>query len=251
MRKFYYDIKDKLLHHAVLIFPLKPFFFNYKLFFYLSIFFQNFSRSRNRFKKLTLRKSSTKYNSINHSATFWNKLIFSSSVMKLIKNDFLILIYLNPIKNSIGSALFNYTSFLMFFKTASRPFWIVLKKTFGEGFIYIRGLLIIFFIDACLTDDEPLWEPVEWSLFQTWLFFIFMFAWIAENLITSRYGSFTGRDKRVWLAWYKSFWLIELMYILSYGAASMFVIVPFYYELTYTLPFIYSWWNWYTKVFFF
>jgi hypothetical protein len=30
------------------------------------------------------------------------------------------------------------------------------KTFFGEGFLYIRGLFVIFFIDACLTDDEPL-----------------------------------------------------------------------------------------------
>lgn len=125
------------------------------------------------------------------------------------------------------------------------------KSTFGEGYIYVRGLFLIFFLDSLITDDEPLWEPVEWSLIQTWIFFIFCFAWIAENLITSRYGSYTGRDKRVWFAWYKTFWLIELWYALSFGAAAMFVIVPFYYELTYTVSFVFSWWNWYNRVFFF
>jgi hypothetical protein len=125
------------------------------------------------------------------------------------------------------------------------------KKTIGDGFMFVRGLFLIFLVDALVTDDEPLWEPIEWSLVQTWLLFIFIFAWIAENLITSRFGSYTGRDKRVWLAWYKSFWMIELIYVISYGATSMFVIVPFYYELTYNLTFVFSWWNWYTKIFFF
>jgi hypothetical protein len=32
----------------------------------------------------------------------------------------------------------------------------VYKKIFGEGFFYLRGLFIIFFIDAAITDDEPL-----------------------------------------------------------------------------------------------
>jgi len=127
----------------------------------------------------------------------------------------------------------------------------VFKKTLGEGFIYLRGLFILLAIDASLTDDEPLWEPVEWSLVQSWIMFIFLFAWIAENLISSRYGSYTGRDKRVWSAWYKTFWLVELWYILSLGAASLFVIVPFYYEVTYTTSFIVSWWHWYSRVFFF
>ena len=71
------------------------------------------------------------------------------------------------------------------------------RFTIGEGFIYIRGLFIIFFADALIADDEPLWEPVEWSLVQSWILFIFLFAWIAENLISSRYGNYTGRDKRV------------------------------------------------------
>lgn len=123
--------------------------------------------------------------------------------------------------------------------------------TFGEGFLYLRGLFIIFFVDALIADDEPLWEPIEWSLLQSWILFIFLFAWIAENLICSRYGSYTGRDKRVWFAWYKTFWMIEGWYILSMGAASLWVMVPHYYEVTYGVSFIYSWWNWYSRVFFF
>ena len=127
----------------------------------------------------------------------------------------------------------------------------VYKTTLGEGFIYVRGLFIIFFVDALIADDEPLWEPVEWSLLQSWILFIFLFAWIAENLISSRYGSYTGRDKRVWFSWYKTFWLIEGYYIISMGAASVWVMVPHYYEITYGVSFIYSWWNWYSRVFFF
>ena len=125
------------------------------------------------------------------------------------------------------------------------------KRSIGDGIIYLRGLFLLFCFDAMLTDDEPLWEPIEWSLVQSWILFIFAFAWIAENLISSRYGSYTGRDKRVWVAWYKTFWLIEGWYILSLGAAALFVIVPFYHEITYTLPLVVSWWNWYSRIFFF
>lgn len=120
-----------------------------------------------------------------------------------------------------------------------------------EGVLFCRGFFIIFGIDALLSDDEPLWEPIEWSLVQTWLLFIFLFAWIGENLIASRYGSYVGRDKRVWFAWYKTFWLIEAWYLISYGAASLFVIIPFYYEITYSIAFLVSWWDWYTRVFVF
>lgn len=42
------------------------------------------------------------------------------------------------------------------FKKISIYFLDLSKRTFGDGFIYVRGLGIIFFIDACLTDDEPL-----------------------------------------------------------------------------------------------
>jgi hypothetical protein len=43
----------------------------------------------------------------------------------------------------------------------------ILTRAFGFGFYYLRGLIFLLFIDACLTDDEPLWEPIEWSLVQT------------------------------------------------------------------------------------
>lgn len=170
---------------------------------------------------------------------------------KNIKNNFITFFYFNTTFKNVFILLTSSLKFLLNWRMYSIYYLNLYKKTFGEGFLYIRGLLIIFCLDALITDDEPLWEPLEWSLVQTWIFFIFMFAWIAENLITSRYGSFTGRDKRVWLGWYKTFWLIELWYIISYGAAALFVIVPFYYELTYNVSLVFSWWNWYTRIFFF
>ena len=115
-------------------------------------------------------------------------------------------------------------------------------------------LISIFFIcqiDALITDDEPLNDPVEWSLLQTWIMIIFALAWIAENLISSRYGSYTGRDKRVWFSWYKTFWLVEGWYVLSLGAAALFVMTPFYNELSYNLTMVVGWWNWYSRTFFF
>lgn len=128
---------------------------------------------------------------------------------------------------------------------------VLVYKTFSFSWYYVSGFIFILFIDACLTDDEPLWEPIEWSLVQTWILFIFGFAWIAENLIVSRYGSYAGRDKRVWMAWYKTFWLIEGYYVLNYGVAVVLVIVPFYFETNYNLSFVYSWWSWFSKVFFY
>lgn len=189
--------------------------------------------------------------SFNYKFFIKNRKIFFFRYTTLIKNNFLIFIIFNNFHSVINLLLLNSYKIDFNFKKSSIWFLNIYKRTFREGFYYIRGLFIIFFIDACVTDDEPLWEPIEWSLVQTWILFIFIFAWIAENLITSRYGSYTGRDKRVWFAWYKSFWLIDLCYIISYGVTALFIIVPFYYELTYSVSFIFSWWNWYTRVFFF
>ena len=46
-------------------------------------------------------------------------------------------------------------------------FLYVFKTTFGDGFVYLRGLFVILFIDALIADDEPIWDPVEWSLLQS------------------------------------------------------------------------------------
>jgi len=161
---------------------------------------------------------------------------------------------LNLNKNYILTLGFfkKFNLFLVFFKSNFIYFFNQITiRFFGLGFFYIYYTLFIMYIDACLTDDEPLWEPIEWSLVQTWILFLFTFAWIAENLIVSRYGSYTGRDKRVWFSWYKTFWLIELYYIINFGLAIVFVIIPFYYELNYNMSFIVSWWHWYTRLFFF
>ena len=37
----------------------------------------------------------------------------------------------------------------------------IFNRTVGFGFSYLQGFVFILFIDACLTDDEPLWEPIE------------------------------------------------------------------------------------------
>ena len=144
-----------------------------------------------------------------------------------------------------------FTTFKLGYSALIREVIEVYIRSFSFGFYYIQGCVFLLFIDACITDDEPLWEPIEWSLVQTWILVIFMFGWIAENLIVSRYGSYTGRDKRVWMAWYKTFWLIEVYYIINFAVVAVFVIVPFYFELNYTLSFIYTWWHWYSRVFFF
>jgi hypothetical protein len=126
-----------------------------------------------------------------------------------------------------------------------------LQTTRESATITLLTLLLVISVDSLLIDDEPLWEPIEWSMVQSWILFIYLFSWIAENLIVSRYGSYTGRDKRIWFSWYKTFWGLELIYVLSLGAAILCVITPFYYEVNYLLSFSLSWWNWYSQTFFF
>jgi hypothetical protein len=63
------------------------------------------------------------------------------------------------IKNLNTSIKFNYVSYYFSqnqFKTNSIGLLTIVKSTFGDGFLYLRGLFIIFFIDASITDDEPL-----------------------------------------------------------------------------------------------
>lgn len=215
----------------------------------------------NNFKKSTVPANLSdsqrnQFNSIVYNSKFSTKALTlptltSSVILKPFLQGNVSLYFINYFSNQ---SVYN-INFIYFLQNTLKSTLIYLldvwKRTIGDGFIYIRGLFIIFFIDACLTDDEPIWEPVEWSLVQSWIMFIFLFAWIAENLICSRYGSYTGRDKRVWISWYKTFWLIEGWYALSMGAACLWVMVPFYFEVTYSTSFLVSWWNWYSRVFFF
>ncbi len=120
-----------------------------------------------------------------------------------------------------------------------------------NGLVYLRNLLIIFLIDCLVIDDEPLWEPLEWTLVQTWLLYLFFFSWVAETIVTSKYGSFTGRDKRVYFSLYKTFWLIEIWWAINLLITGVFIVVPFYFETSYTLSSVVSWWDWYNRLFFF
>ncbi len=262
MHFFFVQIYD--FFKVIKFFSLKKiesFFFKFKI---IHIFLKNVRvysvfLSKKIFKKnnkIWLNKKS-KNPLIHNNNNNFSQRIFYFNYLLSFKNfyifidNFFIFYYFNNTNNLFSSFFSNFVKTNLVFKQLNLYFLEIYKRTIADGFLYLRGLFLIFFIDACVTDDEPLWEPIEWSLVQTWLLFIFIFAWIAENLITSRYGSYTGRDKRVWFAWYKSFWFVDLFFVLSYGLASLFVIVPFYFELTYTVSFMLSWWNWYTRVFFF
>ena len=187
-------------------------------------------------------KKFTNFTNFNIKKILKNKIFINLNLIKIYKNIFFL--FKTQIKFKFNLNIFKLNLNLM-------QFIFDYKIIFNDGIVLLRGLLIIFFIDILLIDDEPLWEPIEWSLVQTWLFFIFLFSWIGENLIISRFGSYTGRDKRVWFAWYKTFWLLEFWYLMTFTIIILFIIIPFYFELTYNTAFILSWWNWYTKVFFY
>ena len=186
-------------------------------------------------------------NSLKKKKIKLKKINFLKKNLFFKKKNWIYLIYFNI---SIKFFFFNLIS-IFNIKLLLQTFLLNFKYFINDGVLFLRGLLIIFFIDTLLIDDEPIWEPIEWSLIQTWIFYIFIFAWIGENLISSRFGSYTGRDKRIWFAWYKTFWLIELWFLITYGVAILFIIVPFYYEVTYQLSYIISWWYWYNRIFLF
>jgi hypothetical protein len=58
------------------------------------------------------------------------------------------------------SASLTLSNFL-FLKSFVNSLSIIAQKSFGFSFFYIQGFIFVLFIDACLTDDEPLWEPIE------------------------------------------------------------------------------------------
>lgn len=121
----------------------------------------------------------------------------------------------------------------------------------SSGVAYIRNLFILLIIDGLLFDDEPVWEPLEWSLLQTWLLFIFVFAWAAEVIFSSKYGSFTNRDKKVWMGLHKTYWLFQFWFIANLFIVMVFVTLPFYFEITYSVSYLVVWWNWFNSFFFF
>jgi hypothetical protein len=129
---------------------------------------------------------------------------------------------------------------------------VIMKKILKlESWLYLRGFILIIILDSLIIDDEPLWEPIEWSLVQTWILFLFLFAWSAEVIFSSRYGSYTNRDKIVWIGLYKVYWLMQWWFVINLIIVTIFVTMPFYYEITYSISYLVLWWNWYNTVFFF
>ena len=118
------------------------------------------------------------------------------------------------------------------------------------NFIILIIYLVIIIFDLFLLDDEPLWEPLEWSLIQTWLLYIYLFSWISENIQSSNLGSYSSRDKKVYTGLFKSWWFVEFWFCFNIIIACIFIATPFYFETNYYLSNLNTWWNWFNKFFF-
>ncbi len=140
------------------------------------------------------------------------------------------------------STVFSSDKILYFYKN-------FISKIYTDSYLFIISFIIVIFCDSLIVDDEPIWEPIEWSVWQTLLVFIFMFAWTAEVLISSRFGNFTGRDKRIWLALFKAYWQVEFYLMLALVLLAIFGIVPFYFEQQSPAANWISFWLWYDKIF--
>ena len=75
-------------------------------------------------------------------------------------------LYFNFFSMALLQTLFSLRSFL---PRASFE----LNKLRGDAVTFLVSLFVVCFIDALITDDEPLFEPVEWSLTQSWVMLIF------------------------------------------------------------------------------
>ena len=109
------------------------------------------------------------YSLIKNNVISFKKKPFNNSQKNTYKNNFnikftsilsfnnnIILFYISNYYN-INTFIMNIFVYLnMNFKYYSVLFLDIFKRTFGDGFLYLRGLFILFFIDACLTDDEPI-----------------------------------------------------------------------------------------------
>jgi len=49
----------------------------------------------------------------------------------------------------------------------------------------------------------------------------------------------------------KTYWLCQFLYMVSFFFASVYVITPYFFELTYNISYIHSWWTWWSSSFFF
>jgi hypothetical protein len=134
LKNFFFFLKKNINFTDLINVKTRKIFF-YNLFF---IFTKNIFSSRNVKKRRSLANLKKKKFFLNkkYYLYFYNFFFF-------YKRN-LICIILKKINVNLNPSYFVKTLLLMY------------KKTLGDGFLYLRGLFIIFFIDAGFTDDEPL-----------------------------------------------------------------------------------------------
>jgi len=80
---------------------------------------------------------------------------------------------------------------------------------------------------------------------------MYIFSWSAEVLFSSKYGSYTNRDKIVWIGLFKTYYAILAWLVANIIILTVFVTLPFYFEITYAISYSVVWWNWISSLFFF
>ena len=118
-----------------------------------------------------------------------------------------------------------------------------------SDFFHLRTFFCLFTIFATfafellLVDDEPLWEPIEWSVFGSWFLFYSVWTWFLAVYLSSRYGSYSPQDRIVWEGLYKVNIFFEFSLLFNMLFITIFVTLPFYYEVTYSVSNIVLWWS--------
>jgi hypothetical protein len=110
-------------------------------------------KNKNLKSKKHLRKNLNKKTSYK----FFNKISIFDKHILFIKNNILIFFFFNNLNrtflNIVRLMIFSNINLIYKFSLILLKNF---KQTLGEGYVYARGLFIIFFIDASITDDEPI-----------------------------------------------------------------------------------------------
>lgn len=84
----------------------------------------------------------------------------------------------------------------------------------------------------------------------SWLLFLGAWTWFLGVFFSSRYGSYSPQDRVLWVGLYKVNTFFETSFFFNMLFITVFVTLPFYYEVTYSLSNVFLWWSVYnTRLF--
>ena len=84
----------------------------------------------------------------------------------------------------------------------------------------------------------------------SWLLFLGAWTWFLGVFFSSRYGSYSPQDRVLWVGLYKVNTFFETSFFFSMLFITVFVTLPFYYEVTYSISNVFLWWSVYnTRLF--